>query len=93
MSSESVTIAQDIPAPRRCFCHLPTIQLLGTAKEGREKEAVGIVALIDVPDDDVIHLLSPLAQPGCRILACRDYVKRWLTDMLAMHQASREATP
>jgi hypothetical protein len=38
-------------------------------------------------------LLSPLAQPGCRILACRDYVKRWLTDMLAMHQVSREATP
>ena len=68
------TIAQDIPAPRRCFCHLPMEELVGWARKK-------------------YLLLSPLAKPGCRILACRDYVKRWLTDMLAMHQASRKATP
>lgn len=62
---------------------VPTMELLAMAKNPRQKQAVSIVALLDLPDDVVIRMLTPLAKPGCRILACRDHVKRWLRDMLA----------
>ncbi len=62
---------------------VPTMELLAMAKNPRQKQAVSIVALLDLPDDVVIRMLTPLAQPDCRILACRDHVRRWLRDMLA----------
>jgi hypothetical protein len=60
------------------------MDLLAIAKTHRQKEAVGIVALLDLPDDEVIRMLAPLAKPGCHILACRDHVKQWLHGMLAV---------
>ena len=62
--------------------HVPTLELLGLAKDRQEKEAVGIVALLDVPDDDVIRTMRPLSQSRCNVLACRDHVRDWLRDML-----------
>jgi hypothetical protein len=62
---------------------VPTMDLLAMAKTRRQKEAVSIVALLDLPDDQVIRMLTPLARPGCHILACRDHAKQWLRGMLA----------
>jgi len=39
---------------------MTTPELLAPAKDRREKEAVGIVALLDVPDDEVLKVVSPL---------------------------------
>jgi len=62
--------------------HASTVALLGLAKDRREREAVAIVALLDVPDDDVIQMMTPLTQPNCNVLDCRDHVRAWLRDML-----------
>ncbi len=64
---------------------IPTVQLLRMAKGPGEREAIGIVALLDVPDIEVIRMMSPLTPSGCNILACRDRVKEWLADILDMH--------
>jgi hypothetical protein len=71
-------------ARKRYVEHVPTMDLLAIAKTHSQKDAVGIVALLDLPDDEVIRMLAPLAKPGCHILACRDHVKQWLHGMLAV---------
>jgi hypothetical protein len=57
-------------------------RLLGLAKDQRERDAVAFVALLDVPDEDVIRMLTPLTQPTCHVLDCRAHVRVWLRDML-----------
>jgi hypothetical protein len=69
-------------ARKRYIEHVPTIELLAEARGPRQQEVVGIVALLDVPDEEVVRLMGPLGRPGCRVLECRDAVKRWLTTML-----------
>jgi hypothetical protein len=71
-------------ARKKYIDHVPTMDLLALAKNSRQREAVSIVALLDLPDDMVIRMLMPLAKPGCRILACRDHVRQWLDGMLAV---------
>ena len=66
--------------------HVPTLRLLQMAKGAEEREAIGIVALLDVPDDEVIRMLSPLSQAHCNILACRDHVRDWLRGMVSTLQ-------
>ena len=70
-------------ARKKYIEQVPTMELLAMAKNPRQKQAVSIVALLDLSDDVVIRMLTPLAKPGCRILACRDHVKQWLRGMLA----------
>jgi hypothetical protein len=69
-------------ARRKYLDRLSTIQLLAIAKDHREREAVGIVALLDIPDADVVLLMTPLTQSHCSILACRDHLRDWLHAML-----------
>ena len=80
-------------ARKKYLDHLPTIQLLALAKNPGEREAVAIVALLDVPDEEIVRMMTPLSLAGCNILACRDHVKRWLSDMLAMHPVAPGVTP
>jgi hypothetical protein len=60
-----------------------TMALLRLAASPQEREAIGIVALLDVPDDDIVHLLGSVAPSRCNILACRDRLRAWLGVMLA----------
>ena len=69
-------------ARKRYLEHTPTLELLALAKRPGQQEAVRIVALLDVPDEELVRLLGPLGRPGCRVLECRDAVKRWLAAML-----------
>jgi hypothetical protein len=77
-------------ARRKFLDHLSTIQLLAMAGDQREREAVGIVALLDIPDAEVILLLTPLTPTHCNILACRDRLRDWLQAMLAWPGAGEE---
>lgn len=77
-------------AQRKYLDHLSTIQLLAMAKDHREREAVSIVALLDIPDADVILLMTPLTQSHCNVLACRDHLRDWLHAMLAFPGAREE---
>ena len=70
-------------ARRKFLDHLSTIQLLAMAGDQREREAVSIVALLDIPDADVVLLLTPLTPSHCNVLACRDHLRDWLHAMLA----------
>lgn len=69
-------------ARRKYVERATTMQLLEQARTPEERDAVGIVALLDLPDEDILRLLRPLADPACDILACRDHVRRWLWDVL-----------
>ncbi len=69
-------------ARKRYLEGLSTVQLLGMAKSRQEKEAVGIVALLDVPDEELVRVLSPLRASDCNVLACREHVRKWLDAML-----------
>jgi hypothetical protein len=60
-----------------------TMALLRLAANPREREAIGIVALLDVPDDDIVRLLGPVAPSRCSVLTCRDHLREWLRVMLA----------
>ena len=77
-------------ARRKYLERLSTIQLLAMAKDHREREAVGIVALLDIPDADVVLLMTPLTQAHCNVLACRDHLRDWLHAMLAFPSAREE---
>jgi hypothetical protein len=60
-----------------------TVELLRLAADHQEREAIGIVALLDVPDEDMVRILSPLAPSYCNVLTCRDHLRNWLKTMLA----------
>jgi len=62
--------------------HASTLALLGLARDQQEREAVVLVALLDVSDDDLVRMMTPLTQPNCSVLACREHVRTWLRDML-----------
>jgi hypothetical protein len=77
-------------ARRKYLDHLSTIQLLAMAKDPHEREAVSIVALLDIPDADVVLLMTPLTQSHCNVLACRDQLRDWLHAMLAFPGARED---
>ena len=77
-------------ARRKYLDRLSTIQLLAMAGDQREREAVSIVALLDIPDADVVLLLTPLTPSHCNVLACRDHLREWLQAMLAWPGAQEE---
>jgi hypothetical protein len=60
-----------------------TMALLRLAASPQEREAIGIVALLDVPDDDIVRLLRPVAPSHCNVLVCRDHLREWLRSTLA----------
>ena len=69
-------------ARKRYLEGLSTLQLLAMASNRQEKEAVGIVALLDVSDEELARVLSPLRASDCNVLACREHVRKWLDAML-----------
>ncbi len=69
-------------ARKRYLEGISTVELLSMAKSRQEKEAVGMVALLDVSDDELARILSPLRASDCNVLACRDHVRRWLQGIL-----------
>ncbi len=69
-------------ARKRYLEGISTVQLLRLAKNRQEKEAVSIVALLDLSDEELSRVLSPLRASDCNVLACREHVRKWLDGML-----------
>ncbi len=63
-----------------------TMDLLRMARRPRDRAAVCVVAMLDLPDDEVQRLLGPRTQPGCQVLTCRDHVRKWLDHMLQVEK-------
>ncbi len=69
-----------------------TVELLRMASRPRDRAAVCVVAMLDLPDDEVVRLLGPRTQPGCEILTCRDHVRKWLDHMLKSPEGITDRT-
>jgi hypothetical protein len=53
-------------ARRRFVEGRETLELLRMATRPRDRAAVCVVAMLDLPDDEVVRLLGPRTQPGCQ---------------------------
>jgi hypothetical protein len=72
-------------ARKRYIEGVPTMELLRLARLPRERAAIAMVALLDVPDEEARRVLAPRANAGCDVLRCREHVRRWLMGMLALN--------
>jgi len=54
--------------------NLSTIELLTSAKCQKDKEEIGMVALLDVGDDMVVTAMRDVNSEGHSVLSCRDQV-------------------
>jgi hypothetical protein len=62
-----------------------TVALLEGAGSEREKEEIALVSLLDVEDDQIRDLeLSCKYHGQCKVLDCRDRLKRMIQDDLAI---------
>lgn len=61
--------------------HIPTTDLMKCAKTDEEREDIAVVALLDVPKDELIKILSlenPLKMPHW--LECHKYIRQQLAE-------------
>lgn len=71
-------------AIRRFVEGFSTIALLEQAKTEREKEEIALVSLLDVDDDNIRDLhLCCANSVHCKVIDCRDRLKRMIEDELA----------
>jgi hypothetical protein len=62
-----------------------TVALLEQAESEREKEEIALVSLLDVEDDQIRDLeLSCKHDKQCKVLDCRDRLKKMIQDELAV---------
>ena len=62
-----------------------TVELLEQAESEREKEEIALVSLLDVEDDQIRDLeLSCKYDKHCKVLDCRDRLKKMIQDQLAV---------
>ena len=71
-------------AIRRFVEGFSTVALLKQAKTEREKEEIALVSLLDVDDDNIRDLHLCCANSAqCKVIDCRDRLKRMIEDELA----------
>ncbi len=62
-----------------------TVALLEQAESEREKEEIALVSLLDVEDDQILNLKLSCKHAGqCKVLDCRDRLKKLIQDELAI---------
>jgi hypothetical protein len=57
---------------------IPTVKLLHSTDDPRQKEIIGIVALLDVDERMMLELMGEVSKPEHHIIHCRENVKRML---------------
>jgi len=56
----------------------PTVELLHSTDDPRQKEIIGIVALLDVDEASTLQMTGEVDKPEHHIIHCRENVKRML---------------
>ncbi len=51
--------------------HISTVDLLNSTNDPREKEVISIVALLDVDDETMLHMMQNVPRDDKHILECR----------------------
>jgi len=71
-------------AKKRFVDGCDTVTLLEQAESEREKEEIALVSLLDVEDDQIRDLKLSCVHGGqCKVLDCRDRLKKLIQDELA----------
>ncbi|MFQ5643609.1 MAG: hypothetical protein ACE5FQ_07910 [Thiogranum sp.] len=72
-------------AKKRFVDGYTTLSLLERAESEREKEEIALVSLLDVEDDRIRDLeLSCRYSGQCKVLDCRDRLKKMIQDELSV---------
>jgi hypothetical protein len=58
--------------------HRPTIELLHSTNDPRQREIISIVAMLDVDEATMLQLMGDVDKPSHHIIHCRENVKRML---------------
>ena len=58
--------------------NIPTIKLMHSSPDPHEKEIISIVALLDVDEESMLHLMGDVDKPEHLIIHCRENVKHML---------------
>ena len=58
--------------------HIPTIVLIRSTDDPRQKEIISIVALFDVDEKSMLELMGDVDKPEHHIIHCRENVKHML---------------
>lgn len=56
---------------RRFIENIPTIELINNAESAEEVEAISLVGLIDVKENDLLNIMSDVEKENSHILECR----------------------
>jgi len=58
--------------------NIPTVKLLHSTDDPRQKEIISIVALLDVDEKSMLELMGNSGKPEHHIIHCRENVKHML---------------
>ena len=58
--------------------NIPTVELIQSTDDARQKEIISIVALLDVDEQSMLQLMGDVGKPEHHIIHCRENVKRML---------------
>ena len=62
-------------AEKRYIEKIPTVELIKTTKNEKEREIVTIVGMMDVSDDTLLAIASKINEQDCAIYACRERLR------------------
>jgi hypothetical protein len=65
-------------ARKRYIENIPTLDLLNSVHEARQKEIISIVALLDADDESLLEMMGDVNLPDHHILHCREEVKKMI---------------
>ena len=57
---------------------IPTVELIHSTDDQREKEIISIVALLDVDEKSMLKMMGDVDKPEHHIIHCRENVKHML---------------
>jgi hypothetical protein len=58
--------------------NIPTVKLIHSTDDPRQKEIISIVALLDVDEESMLQMMGDVDKPDHHIIHCRENVKRML---------------
>ncbi|HEB93815.1 MAG TPA: hypothetical protein ENI94_10215 [Gammaproteobacteria bacterium] len=71
-------------AKKRFIDGISTVTLIAQAKTARAKEEIALVSMLDITDEDIRDMqLSCRYADECRIMDCRDRLRKMITEKLS----------
>lgn len=65
-------------AHKRYVENIPTIDLLNSTHDARQKEIISIVALLDADEKSLLEMMGDINLPDHHILHCREELKKMM---------------